>query len=81
MIKSYIVIEIQTDSVGNIATQTFSFAGQDEIENRNEAESKYHDILHYASKSNVYYHSCVMLTGKGEFIKEECYEHKNKDIS
>lgn len=76
MNESFIVIEIQTDVTGVTATQTFSFTGANEIENRNEAESKYHDILHYAAKSTVHYHSCVMLTGKGEFIKGEVYEHK-----
>lgn len=63
----FIVIEIQT--LEQVATIVNSY------ESRDEAESKYHQILMYAAQSQVKKHGAVMLTEEGMLIKRECYEH------
>ena len=64
----FIVIELQTtDGVtANIVTA---------YENRNEAESKYHQILAAASISKVNTHAAVMLDERGNLEKSEYYLH------
>ena len=44
-------------------------------ESRADAENKYHTVLAYAAVSDVPVHSAVMLTDKGERIKNETFEH------
>ena len=39
------------------------------------AESRYHDILHYAAASQVEIHGAIMFTNAGSFVKSEYYEH------
>lgn len=63
----FIVIEIQTSE--QVATIVNSY------ESRDEAESKYHQILMYAAQSTLPKHGAVMLTEEGMLIKRECYEH------
>ena len=65
----YIVMEIQTNADGSVGTLVSSYADQ------NDAESKYHEILMYAPKSNLPSHACVMLSEQGFHIKNECYKH------
>lgn len=64
----YIVIELQTNDgvTANIVTA---------YNNRNEAESKYHQILASASISSVNVHSAVMLDERGNLEKSEYYIH------
>ncbi len=68
----YIVLESQTNKDGTIGTIVTSFS------DRNEAESKYHEILMYASKSALPMHTAFMLTNAGHVIKSECYEHESE---
>lgn len=63
----FIVIEIQTSE--QVTTIVNSY------ESRDEAESKYHQILMYAAQSGVPKHGAVMMTEEGTLIKRECYEH------
>lgn len=66
---NYIVIEIQkTDdtSISSIVTNHID---------RNEAESKYHQVLAAASISSIQRHSAVMLMDDGTFMKSETFEH------
>lgn len=64
----YIVIELQTND-GVTANIVNSY------NNRNEAESKYHQILASASVSSVNVHSAVMLDERGNLEKSEYYLH------
>ena len=68
----YIVMEVQSDNT-TAATIINSYA------DRNEAESKFHQILGAAAISNVPTHSAVLLTDTGKTLKSEKYEHKTED--
>lgn len=64
----YIVLEIQTSNT--VATIVNSY------EDRNQAESKYHQILTAAALSNVPKHSAVLMNDVGQTIKNETYIHE-----
>ena len=64
----YIVIEIQTSNT--VATLVSSY------EDRNQAESKYHQILTAAALSSVPKHSAVLMNDVGQTIKNETYIHE-----
>lgn len=64
----YIVLEIQTSTT--VATLVSSY------ENRNQAESKYHQILTAAAVSSIPKHSAVLMDDEGNRIKSECYIHE-----
>lgn len=64
----YIVVEIQTSTT--ISTLVNSY------EDRNQAESKYHQILTAAALSNVPKHSAVLMNDVGQTIKNETYIHE-----
>lgn len=68
----YIVIEIQASTT--VATLVNSY------EDRNQAESKYHQILMSAAVSAVPRHGAVMLTDEGERLKNECYIHMVEEV-
>lgn len=64
----YIIIEIQTNEN--------SCAVLDDVQQeRNQAESVYHDKLHYAAVSTVPIHSVSLLNDAGERLKGETYYH------
>lgn len=64
----YIVVEIQTSTT--VATLVNSY------EDRNQAESKYHQILTAAALSSVPKHSAVLMNDVGQTIKNETYIHE-----
>ena len=64
----YIVVEIQTSAT--VATLVNSY------EDRNQAESKYHQILTAAALSSVPKHSAVLMNDVGQTIKNETYIHE-----
>lgn len=64
----YIVLEIQTSNT--VATIVNSY------EDRNQAESKYHQILTAAALSSVPKHSAVLMNDEGQTIKSETYIHE-----
>lgn len=64
----YIVLEIQTSTT--VATLVNSY------EDRNQAESMYHQILSAAAISNVPKHSAVLMDDVGETIKMDSYIHE-----
>ena len=66
---SYIIMEIQKDSNGNVTYIVNKNA------TRNGAESVYHQILAAAAISNVYQHTAVLLTDTGIEIMHQCYVH------
>lgn len=63
----YIVIEIQNNGTPTTIVSTYATL--------NEAENKYHTILAYAAISEVAIHGATILTGTGEQIKFEFFEH------
>lgn len=68
----YLVIEIQTladGTVANLVTAHNTLA---------DAETKYHQVLAAAVKSNTKYHSSIIITEKGEWLKGETYDHSNQ---
>lgn len=64
----YIVVEIQTSTT--VATLVNAY------EDRNQAESKYHQILTAAALSSVPKHSAVLMDDVGQTIKNETYIHE-----
>lgn len=66
----YIVLEIQTSAT--VATLVNSY------EDRNQAESKYHQILMAAALSSVPKHSAVLMDDVGETIKMDSYIHETE---
>ena len=63
----FIVIEIQKNSSGQIATLVNSYS------DHNTAEQKYHTILAAAAVSGLPSHAAVMLLENGQEVKHECY--------
>ena len=72
----FIILEIQESEYGvTPATLVFTAA------TKNEALSKWHEILKYAAVSSLYRHSAVVLDTEGKAIARESYEHINGGIS
>lgn len=65
----YIILETQTNANGTVGTLIDSY------ENRNAAESKYHNVLAAAAISQLPLHCAFMLTDEGYTIKSEAYRH------
>lgn len=65
----FIIIEIQKDANGIVATIITQQA------NRDQADSTYHSILASAAISSLPEHGAVMLTSDCGFIMGQCYRH------
>lgn len=65
----FIVIEVQSDGTA-ASTLVNSYA------DRNQAESKFHQILTAAAVSSVPIHSAVLMTDRGKTLKTETYTHE-----
>ena len=65
----YIVTEIQTNADNTIGILTSNF------ENRQAAESKYHNILSFAATSTLPVHAASIATNEGQIIEYKCYKH------
>lgn len=66
---TYIVMELQTNANGVVGNFIFTYA------DRNEAESKYHQILGFAAVSTVAVHTAVLMTNDGQLIERRAYRH------
>lgn len=66
----YIILETQTNANGTVGTLINSY------EDRNAAESKYHQVLAAAAISQLPRHCAFMLTDEGYTIKSEFYVHE-----
>lgn len=66
----FIVIELQTDAQGQVATLVFTKA------TLNEAESTYHTILAAAALSTLPKHGAVVLTDEGYPLYYQFYAHE-----
>ncbi|MBO5839661.1 MAG: hypothetical protein J6R06_08315 [Bacteroidales bacterium] len=53
------------------AVNVFSF------DNKKDAESKYHEILMYGAKSDIYKHGAILFTEDMFIIKSEVYTHND----
>ena len=66
----YVVVELQTYENGTVGTLVNNY------DNREMAESKYHQILTSAAVSSIPCHSAVMMTNEGIILKSERYLHE-----
>lgn len=67
----YIVLEIQkTTSVATIVTP---------FENRNDAYSKYYQVLAAAAISSVPLHAAVILTEEGRTVESKYFNHTEEE--
>lgn len=67
----FFVIETQVNETGAVNVFTFT--------DRDNAESKYHEILMYAAKSQVRKHGAMLMTEDLFVIKSEMYNHGEVD--
>ena len=64
----YAVLEMQkTGETLSVITTTF--------EDRQTAESKFHQVLQYAAVSNVPIHSAAIMSEDGSLLKRESFRH------
>ena len=68
----YIVLELQTNTDGTVGNLVYSY------ENKNEAESKYHEILMHAAISKLPVHTAMLITSYGVTVKTDCYRHEQE---
>lgn len=69
----YYILEIQEQNDGTAGTLIYK-------ENtRNEALSKYYDILHYAAISSVPVHTAVLIENDGRYIARESFTHRGEN--
>ena len=66
---TYIILEAQTNTDGTVGTLINSYT------DKNEAESKYHQVLSAAAISSIPIHTAFMLTAEGQVLRSECYRH------
>lgn len=64
----YYVIELQSNEGGACVPVVFN--------DRDQAESKYHDVLKYAAVSDVRKHGAILCNEDGFIIKSEVYNHE-----
>lgn len=72
---NYIILEIQ-----HYANGTTGIVPPVAFEDRNQAESKYHQVLASAAVSDVFEHCCTMLDRQGRTIKSESFAHGQSDF-
>ena len=67
--KTYIVIELQTNEQGQTANIVTAYNDE------GQAYSKYHAVLSAAAVSSVPYHAAVLLDHAGLQLAQWCFEH------
>lgn len=72
---NYIVLEMQTNNGTTAVVPPIVYS------DRNEAESKFHQILAFAATSAVEEHAASLLTHDGRLIRYECYKHEPQQQS
>ena len=65
----YYILEVQKQADGSSARLIKT------ADTREEAESKFHEILQYAAVSKVYAHSAAIISDEANLVKRECYYH------
>ena len=66
---TYIVLETQTTNGVTAIVPPLAYT------DRNQAESKFHQILTSAATSQVEEHAACLLTSDGRMVRNECYHH------
>lgn len=66
----YIVIELQTNTDGQVGNLVTAY------EDRNQAESKFHQIMAAAAISELPVHSAIMVDEKGMVCKQDHYDRR-----
>lgn len=66
----YIVIELQTNTAGEIGNLVTAY------EDRNQAESKFHQIMAAAAISDIPVHSAIMVDELGMICKQDYYDRR-----
>ena len=70
----YIILEIQEETEGCTPnTITYTATTLDE------AKSKFHYVLSYASVSNLYRHGAIIMRTDGRYLGNESYLHLGED--
>ena len=69
----YIVLEIQKNADNTVGTLVNTY------ENKEHAESAYHQVLTYAAVSALPTHACVLMTEEGICVRSEYYSHVEQD--
>lgn len=69
----YLVIEIQTDADGNVATL---ITQKDDL---NEATSVFYSVLSAAAVSSVPLHAAVLMMNNGAVVKREMFDHRGEE--
>lgn len=65
----YYIAEIQKHPDGKFAHLVHT------ADNRNAAESTYHQVLAAAAISNLPQHSAILFTDEGHLLMNQCYKH------
>ena len=65
--EKFIVLEIQTNTEGEVSTLVNAY------DNQNEARNKYHTILAAAALSNLPVHTAVIMRNNGEQFARETF--------
>ena len=69
----YIIVEIQVDASGNVATLV------NQESDRLRAESIYHQVLAAAAVSQLSKHGAVLMSDEGFCLLQDCYKHGEND--
>ena len=69
----YFIMELQRGADGSCAHLVHT------AENRNQAESVYHQVLAAAAISSVPTHSAIMITDAGEPVMHDSYLHETEE--
>ena len=67
----YYIVEIQKQHDGTFAHLVHT------ADNRNAAESTYHQVLASAAISALPQHSAILFTDEGYMLMQQCYKHDN----
>lgn len=70
----YIILEVQEETEGCVPN-TITYTA----ETMDEAKSKYHYILSYASVSNLRRHGAIIMQTDGRYIANESYTHVGEE--
>lgn len=78
----YVVVEIQKAQDGTLSllSTAFNDPEKSDKQNRNEAESQYHDVLHYAAVSDLPLHSATLLHDSGREIEHRSYDNQSQEV-
>lgn len=67
--KKYVVVEIQTNANGTVATLSDSF------DNKDAAYNKYYTVLAYAAISEIARHSACLMDNTGFTLESNYFDH------